>query len=135
MTFAEIIREIDAWQYPLTLYVMMQLDEVQNQQQRIRQIKKDLAQYDPTDRQYTVIHMQLAKEQRRLQDDMWLVMVAAAGEKKFEAEHDGKGMVEFVEPTWTMQETSQYATMRTKWNKYADAARTKFEGSNSNGTN
>lgn len=125
MPFAELIRQIDLWGFKITLYVMMQFEAIAKDGQDCRTIEHSLSEYRPDDRQWTIIHSQLAKKQAQLRDDCWLAVATAYGEAQFAKTHDGLGLCEFAEPAWSMADKSQFASLRSKWEPYIRKARIK----------
>lgn len=123
MTFAELIAQIDLWKFDITLYVLMQFEAIEQDQRDCKTIQKSLNEYEPDDRQWTVIHMQLIKKQAQLLDDCFLALWVAHSETRFVAANDGKGTFESLEPVWTMTDATQFATLRQKWMQYVKKAR------------
>jgi hypothetical protein len=123
MTFAELIAQIDLWKFDITLYVLMQFEAIEQDQRDCKTIQKSLNEYEPDDRQWTVIHMQLIKKQAQLLDDCFLALWVAHSETRFVAANDGKGTFESLEPVWTMTDATQFATLRQKWMPYVKKAR------------
>jgi hypothetical protein len=123
MTFAELIAQIDLWKFDITLYVLMQFEAIEQDQRDCKTIQKSLNEYEPDDRQWTVIHMQLIKKQAQLLDDCFLALWVAHSETRFVAANDGKGTFESLEPVWTMTDATQFATLRQKWLPYVKKAR------------
>lgn len=123
MTFAELIKQIDYWDYPITLFVMMQFEAVEQIQRDVKKVQTSLDEYDEDDRQWTVIHMQLTKKQALLKDNCWCALATAYDELQFAKTHDGKGLCEWAEASWTMTDASQFATLRQKWMPYVKKAR------------
>lgn len=123
MTFAELIAQIDLWKFDITLYVLMQFEAIEQDQRDCKTIQKSLNEYEPDDRQWTVIHMQLIKKQAQLLDDCFLALWVAHSETRFVAANDGKGTFESLEPVWTMTDATQFATLRQKWMPYIKKAR------------
>lgn len=123
MTFAELIAQIDLWKFDITLFVLLQFEAIEKDQKDCKIIQKSLDEYEPDDRQWTVIHMQLIKKQAQLVDDCFLALWAAYAETRFAKENGGKGLCELDEPTWTMTDASQFASLRKKWLPYVKKAR------------
>lgn len=125
MTFAELIRQLDAWKFKTTLFVMMQFEAIAQDERDCKIIQSKLDKYQQSDRQWTILHMQLTKKQKNVFDDFWTALATARNEQVFMAEHDGKGLCEFAEPTWSSTDSSQFASLRNKWEPYIRKAREK----------
>jgi hypothetical protein len=123
MKFAELIRQIDAWHFKITLFVMMQFEAIVQDERDCKKIQSILDGYQQSDRQWTVLHMQLVKKQKDMFDDFWVALATAYNEHKFIIQHDGKGLCEFSEPTWSSDDSSQFASLRNKWEPYIRKAR------------
>lgn len=123
MTFAELIAQIDLWKFDITLYVLMQFEAIEQDQRDCKTIQKSLNEYEPDDRQWTVIHMQLIKKQAQLLDDCFLALWVAHSETRFALANGGEGTFESLEPVWTMTDASQFASLRKKWLPYVKKAR------------